>query len=869
MTSSPRRPPASLIQGGYDSLIQGISQQPGYLRTGGQGDDQVNGWSSPVDGLGKRQNTVHVGRVFPSSDSADFYLETMPVADGERYSVYVQPSTGSSGIAGILLGASGCAIDVHGSGLSTFTIGQTVYIRGEAGSYLTVPQGETYRSGFVFINNGPLGLLLNRHKTVAWTAGTTPVQVPEALVFVQGIDYQVTYSITLQSQSTIPAISHTTPKATDANNQLDTSAVVSDLYDQLVAAYPIGVGAFEFRKGVNVIYIKRLDSQPFTISVSDGRSGTLARAVYASVSAFSLLPTEAVPGFRVKIDTDPSNELDNYYVEFVGTSGTGSTVQAGYWQEVAAPGIKYRIDRDTMPLVIRRAAEKVIFIGPADGATRTIVNGGNTYTYTFPEWSDRSAGDDTTVPAPSFIGKEIRDLAIFRGRMTFVAGENIVMSRTSNLFAFFNETASTVLDTDPIDIVAAGETRSTLNWILPLEENLLAFSDLAQFQVRVVDGEVMTPRSAFVVRLSNIQMNPLVRPRLAGPNILFGTYKYGYSGFRDYQFFASSGRRLGLNLGASNEITSHVPKLIQGAVSLMDVGESVDTMACDNPADSHEVYIYKYLFEGVEGGMAKQQLSWSRWRFDGEVRWLRFFDNRLWLVIAYADGTYSCYVDLDETVDPAGHRPLLDRAIDFPECNYNSSESDNVSATYDSATGRTTFVLPYIPESEVVIVTRFDDPARKGQEIARSSSGQTLTALGNWTQSKLTIGCSYEFRYKFGPTYRQTRNQAGTKMIGDLTGRLQMRRWLINHINTGRYEVDVELKNRPLTTHVFEARLLNIDGNQLDSQGQYLDTGSFGFPIASKSTDFAVTLRSSHWLPVRVSGVTWEGTYTDRASRNH
>ena len=102
MTSSSRRPPASLIQGGYDSLIQGISQQPGYLRTGGQGDDQVNGWSSPVDGLGKRQNTVHVGRVFPSSDSADFYLETMPVADGERYSVYVQPSTGSSGIAGIL-----------------------------------------------------------------------------------------------------------------------------------------------------------------------------------------------------------------------------------------------------------------------------------------------------------------------------------------------------------------------------------------------------------------------------------------------------------------------------------------------------------------------------------------------------------------------------------------------------------------------------------------------------------------------------------------------------------------------------------------------------------------------------------------------
>lgn len=868
MTSS-RRPPASLIQGGYDSLIQGISQQPAHLRTGGQADDQVNGWSSPVDGLGKRQNTVHVGRVFPSSDAADFFLETMPVAQGERYSVYVQPSADGGGIAGVLLNSTGSVIDVHGAGLSIDIIGQTAYVKGAPSSYLAIPSSETYRGSFVLVNNGPLGLLLNRQRTTEWANLTTPAAVDEALVFIQGIDYQVTYSIDLGFSPGIAPVSHTTPKATDANNQLDTSAVVADLVSQLQALSPPGGGAFTFTQGVNVIYIKRIDGQPFTISVSDGRSGTLARAIYSSVNSFSLLPTEAMPGFRVKIDADPSNELDNYYVEFVGTSGSAGQLQSGFWQEVAAPGIRYRISADTMPLVIRRAAPGVVFIGPADGATRSIVTGGNTYTYTFPNWTDRSAGDDVTVPAPSFIGKQIRDLALFRGRMALVAGESIIMSRTSNLFAFFNETAVSVLDTDPIDVVAAGETRSSLNWILPLEENLLAFSDLAQFQLKVVDGEVLTPRTAFVVRLSNIQMNSLVRPKLAGPNILFATYQHGYSGFREYAFFASSARRLGLNLGASNDITSYVPKLIQGQVSLMDVGESADTMACNNPSDGSEVFIYKYLFETVEQGMAKQQASWSRWKFDGEVRWLRFFENQLWLVIAYGDGTYSCRVDLDETIDPQGHRILLDRAIDYPECNYDAAVTNDIIASYDAVTGKTTFALPYMPASELVAVTRYDDLTRKGLEIGRTSGGNVLTVIGDWTQRKLTFGCSYEFRYEFGTIYKMTRSQNMNKLIGDVTGRLQIRRWLMNHYQTGRYEVDVALKNRPVTTHIFESRFLNIDGNRLNDQGQYLDTGSFGFPVAAKNTDFSVTLKSSHWLPVRISGITWEGTYTDRASRNH
>ena len=82
------RPPASLIRYEIDSLTQGVSQQPDHLRQVGQGAEQINGWSSPVNGLTKRRPTKFVGRIinYPVND---FYLETMPVAVDERYSVFL------------------------------------------------------------------------------------------------------------------------------------------------------------------------------------------------------------------------------------------------------------------------------------------------------------------------------------------------------------------------------------------------------------------------------------------------------------------------------------------------------------------------------------------------------------------------------------------------------------------------------------------------------------------------------------------------------------------------------------------------------------------------------------------------------------
>ena len=113
------QPPASLISADIDSLTQGVSQQPSHLRQVGQGERQVNAWSSPVNGLTKRRPAEFVGRVLQTQED-DFYLETMPVTADERYSVFIRPfdDDGEAKIK-VLITLNGVVpdIDLHGTGM--------------------------------------------------------------------------------------------------------------------------------------------------------------------------------------------------------------------------------------------------------------------------------------------------------------------------------------------------------------------------------------------------------------------------------------------------------------------------------------------------------------------------------------------------------------------------------------------------------------------------------------------------------------------------------------------------------------------------------------------------------------------------------
>ena len=77
------------IRRDLDTLIQGVSQQPPHLRSAGQGARQLNGWSSPVEGLTKRNATRLQSRI-TDEVLTDFYLEMMDIKQETRYKIGIQ-----------------------------------------------------------------------------------------------------------------------------------------------------------------------------------------------------------------------------------------------------------------------------------------------------------------------------------------------------------------------------------------------------------------------------------------------------------------------------------------------------------------------------------------------------------------------------------------------------------------------------------------------------------------------------------------------------------------------------------------------------------------------------------------------------------
>lgn len=851
--------PAALVSGRIDTLVQGVSQQPPHLRLPGQGAEQLNGWSSPVTGLTKRRPTRFASKLH-SQPLDDFYLETMAVSADERYLLMLH-NDGTNVRLTMLRDGKPVHLDVHGTGLSLFNTDPTAPwgqgISGSNTSYLW--NSSNLFNSYVLINNGPVGFLLNRNKPTGMKSDLSPAQKNEALIFVQGVTYEITYTVSLDGTE-LPA--YTTPKATDTANKISTELVAKELASRINA-----VSGFTATQLNSVVKVVKTGDAPFKISVKDDRANTLARVFKESTASFTGLPTEGFNDFMLKIEGNAATAKDDAWVKFLtydkSASGEGS------WQETVKPGIKYRLDWDTMPLMVYRKERDVIFIGPMDGAKRTLTVNGVTHEFKFPAWGDRTAGDEESVPNPGFLGYPIRDHVLFRSRYLVVGGQSCDLSEVDQVWNFFGDTAAQTLDTDPISIRVVSEAVDDLQWVLPVDESVLLFSSEAQFQLRPADADVLTPRTALALRLSAVEMNPQIRPKLAGPNIVFSTNENGYTGFREYQYFDTQQRRVGLNLGGSLNIALNVPKYIPGLAKLWDVGENEDYFVCNTPVDERVLYVHKYLWQQGENNIAKQQSSWSQWRLDSPVKWMRFYDSRLWLVSREPDGLYLTSIRQEE-VNKEQSDYYLDRLVFYPECNADANPANDIKAAYDSITNTTTFTLPYQMSGPTDVVVRYDNPKGRALTLAQASTGHTLTCRhrGDWRNAKLAIGARYLFRYEFTPAYVPAADQARQRTLGLLSGRLQVATWQIHHANTARYDVVVKRQNRERDSrHEFWARRLNVERNRLDTEQSVLETGNMRVPVCSQNTHCRVFVESDSWLPVTLSGATWEGNYSDRSRR--
>lgn len=828
----------SLLNIPIPNLLNGVSQQPPNLRFPGQAEVQENAYSSIVEGLGKRPPSEHIAKLINGS-AGPAKVHMIDRGDGiERYVVVLRDNSIK-------------VFDLNG-------VEKTVIVPSGAETYLDI--AGTPETVFKCVSIADYTFILNTEKTPALDATTSAAAANEALVWVKQGAYNTRYEIKGNFTSTWTSENSSTHTGTVDGESFSAVSHADGVY--LAARLRANLTSPADGTSTRSSYVLHLTrSSAFNISVSDGIGGNALGLVKGSVQAFTDLPTIAPNGFKVNVEGLPDTDVDDYWLTF--QSKNGSSIGEGTWAETVAPGVKYKYDYSTMPHVLIRQSDGTFIFKRADGLTPS--GSGSGYPagrdYSGAKWADRLAGDEVTNPTPSFVGRQISDIFLFRGRLGVLAGESVILSESGFYFNFWRTSVSKLLDSDPIDISSSHPSITLFRHAIPFSDRLVLFSDRVQFILGTRQA-ILTSTNVVLTPTANYDCLNTLRPVVIGDAIFFGFDRGGYTGVRQMIANTSDSEIL-----LAPDISAHVPKYINGKIVEM-VGSSHDNiLVVLSSGDLSSLFIYKWYDSGQE----RIQSSWSTWNFAGStIRGMSWIGSTLYVVIQR--GSEGLFLE-KITVEPnrkdiySQFVVALDRRIGLMP----TSSGGSPNASYNSSTDTTTITLPYTVGNGSVMNAVKQAMQIGGTNVeggyglnVESASGTSLVVSGNWIGTLLWIGEQYTMRYQLSKPY--LKQSDGSRMTSLASGRFQIKAMQLSYSNSSSFKTTV--------THEFSGTQYEYQwsGNILGT-GQSIianvpvESGVYRFPVYGKNTEMVVEIQNSSPLPSYFLSAEVEGTYDSRSRR--
>ena len=821
----------AVISRAIPTLLRGISQSSDALKQPDHADIQDNADSNPVLGLTKRSGLQYI-TALSSSTLGNVHIQTINRDANERYVAIF--SNGNVRVFEL----DGTELTVH---------------KPDGTNYLNT---STPRSVMKTVTIADFTFVVNTSITAAMDSTLSGGTGTKAIIFINQATANTTYSVTIDGV--------TVTDNTSGDSTLSTDTIAADLKSGLDA----GLSGFTIVRNGPVLYVRKNDNSNFSIDGSDTQGDTKMTIVKDSVQRFTDLPTVSPHGYVVEVKGDQDTNFDNYYVKFVGNNTTtDGVVEEGQWEETVEAGIKFKFDYATMPHVLVRQADGNFRFAKVDGDSYNVTIDSVTTSYTLPKWGERTVGDLVSAPDPSFIGNKINNVFFFRNRLGFLAGDNVILSRVSEFFNFFPETVISVLDSEPIDVAASHTKVAILKSAVTMGEKLILFSEQTQF-VLTSSADNLTPKTANVIVVTEFESSAAAQPVGSGSSIYFLTQKGSFAGIREYIIQGESQIRDAAN------VTIHVPRLIPTNVFKMAVSTNQDILVVLGSDNPNKLYVYRWLYG--EGGQ-KALSAWFTYSINTNRSILNvdFIGTDLFAVIEEANKVTLEKIPFETEFREtnASFEYHLDHKV--------TEATTGVSVSYSSGTGLSTFTVPYRLRANMNIVGRYLGSGEtstfvdaqgntktlvSGQVISTSNltngSTSTITATGDYRNSKFIIGEPYEMHYRFSKQ-RLTEQGAGSpEYVG---GRLQIHHFYIKYEDAGFFKVEVTPENRDTSIHKFTGRLL---GSASAAIGQInLDTGTFKVPIMSKSDRVDIDIKNDTFLPTRLASAEFEGVFHIRSRR--
>ena len=510
-----------------------------------------------------------------------------------------------------------------------------------------------------------------------------------------------------------------------------------------------------------------------------------------------------------------SGAEDDYWVIWNGSA----------WVETVEPGISVGLDATTMPYLLT-------YVNPT------------TFRLTTAPWDARAAGDDTTNPQPSFVGQRLNALFRYKERLTFLAGDEIIMSRPLENYNFFRASALTATDADPIDLEAASNTTVDLIDGVPTTQGLVVFSANEQFIMTAGANGVISPATAALRSISKFAVSD-INPVDMNGSLMFVNTVPGYS--RVFSMITQGENESPLLTDISKIVTTWIPN----GIDRISVDNNNGFIALNGPNDPC-VYFFRTYSEGNEL-LVK---SWFKWEFPGPVQAFTVVNDVIYVGIFHA-GRLKL---LAGSINPTGTvftlgdniNPTMDMMVRPSSLSYNSTKDH----TYFTFTGYTT---PSTADDDFKFTAITDENNSSPGTIYRLESDDdgwyVEGNISGTSVNELVVGYTYKYTIHLPTTFFMT--QSG----GDYSASLTIARYKFYIGQTGDLAFEVIPR---IATNYSTIQEITQSNYYVADAVPYSEERIFDVPLHRKNSDFDFRISSDSPIPSSLLSLKWEGLYSPR-----
>ena len=558
-------------------------------------------------------------------------------------------------------------------------------------------------------------------------------------------------------------------------------------------------------------------------------------------------------------------------------SGTVTGAQNGGYTLQGDP-MFLGLDPATMPHALINNRDGTFTFTKLDEASK-----GSTQNY----WKNRTVGDDTSNPFPTFKGNTIQQMFFHRNRLGIISGEQVVMSKPGQYFDFFIVSAISASDDNPIDITVSDVKPAFINHVLPIQKGMMMFSDNGQFLL-FTESDIFSAKTVRLKKISSYECDQTIQPVDLGTSVLFTSNVAAYA--RAFEATILDDSTPPNILEQTRVVPEFLPKDITKSANSAAIGITTYGKKGDST-----VYHYKYYNTGQQ----REQSAWYSWTLTGTMQHMLYTGGSFFSVTLH-DGNYKlCRYEYVADADNTRSYVLGTGTVGSPletsrqfEAHLDNMVIPDILTPYAqtaSTVEKTHATIPYVPTSPTdIFLVGLSGKDTDGNDIAGTVraadsvssvtvsgvdygivvfEGIKLSSAGS-NIAKVAIGYKYTTTIELPSYYfnvgQNTYDTDGDLRISGINFEMGVGGPLEFHLTSPFQYVDANGNvTKDIDDYVqFESGVLS-DSSVFDKPPAALAT-SVRVPVQRKNEKYTLQIQIPDPFSTAIISASWDGVYHNR-----